>query len=121
MNTKINLTYDGVDYTLEYDRNTIKLLENAGFRYDEFMSKPMTNMDLAFTAAFIKNHRKTSSTTIDAIYAACPDKDRLIATISKMIEECYDALMSEPDKDDSKKVTWETVDSTPLKKEKSQE
>ena len=121
MNTKINLTYDGVDYTLEYDRMTIKLLEGTGFQYEEFMSKPMTNVDLAFTAAFVKNHPKTPQNTIDAIYKSCPDKDKLIATISKMINECYESLMSEPSKDDLKKVTWETVDSTPLKKEKSQE
>ena len=30
MNTKINLTYEGVSYTLEYDRMSIKMLEKAG-------------------------------------------------------------------------------------------
>lgn len=121
MNTKINLTYEGEKYTLEFDRMTIKLLEGTGFQYEEFMAKPMTNVDLAFTAAFIKNHPNTPTTTIEAIYESCPDKSKLIGTISKMINECYESLTSEPDKEQSKKVTWETVDSTPLKVEKSQE
>lgn len=121
MNTKINLTYEGETYTLEFDRMTIKLLEGTGFQYEEFMAKPMTNVDLAFTAAFVKHHPNISQTTIEAIYRSCPNKDKLIGTISKMINECYDSLLSEPDKDESKKVMWETVDSTPIKKEKSQE
>lgn len=121
MNTKINLTYNGEPYVLEFDRMTIKLLEATGFNYEDFMAKPMTNVDLAFTAAFVKNHPKTPGTIIEEIYNSCPDKAKLIGTISKMINECYESLLSEPDEEKSKKVTWETEDSTPLKVEKSQE
>ena len=117
MNTKINLTYDGQDYTLEFDRMTIKMLENVGFNYEQFMEKPMTNVELAFTGAFVKNHPKTKQDVIGAIYEACPDKGELIATLSIMINECYESLLSEGDKG---KVTWETVDLSPAKKEKSQ-
>ena len=55
MNTKIKLTYEGKEYILEFNRMSIKLLENTGFKIDEFLEKPMTNIDLAFTAAFIRN------------------------------------------------------------------
>ena len=58
MNTKINLTYKGVPYVLEYDRMSVKLLEANGFNIEEFMAKPMSNIELAFAGAFIKNHRK---------------------------------------------------------------
>jgi hypothetical protein len=117
MNTKINLTYDGQDYTLEFDRMSIKMLENIGFDYDKFMEKPMTNVELAFTGAFVKNHPKVKQEVIEAIYEACPKKDELIGTLSLMINECYESLLSEGD---SGKVTWETVDLTPKKTEKSQ-
>ena len=60
MNTKINLTYNGENYTLEYDRTTVVLLENSGFKLDEFLEKPMANIELAFAGAFMKNHRKVS-------------------------------------------------------------
>ena len=68
MNTKINLTYKGVPYTLEYDRNTVKLLEAHDFDITEFLKKPMSNVELAFSGAFIKNHRKVSQNIIDEIY-----------------------------------------------------
>ena len=58
MNTKINLTYKGETYTLEYNRTSIVLLENSGFKIDEFLEKPMSNIELAFSAAFLKNHPK---------------------------------------------------------------
>lgn len=118
MNTKIKLTYEGQEYVLEFNRMSIKMLENTGFKVDEFLAKPMTNIELAFTAAFIKNHPGVSQTTVDNIYNNCPDKNGLIATLSKMINECYESLLVEPNGDDSGKAQWEIVDSTPVKSKK---
>ena len=66
MNKQIKLTYDGVDYILEFDRMSIKMLENAGFNYSEFLDKPMTNVELAFTGAFIKNGNKMFPTCLSS-------------------------------------------------------
>lgn len=118
MNKQIKLTYDGVDYILEFDRMSIKMLESAGFDYSEFLKKPMTNVDLAFTAAFIKNHPKTQQSVIDNIYANMKDRTGLIATLSNMISDCYDSLLLDPEETEGN-VTWEIVDLTP-KKEKNQ-
>jgi len=115
MNTKINLTYDGVSYTLEYDRMTIKMLEKAGFVYEEFMDKPLTNIELAFSGAFIKNHPKIQQSTIDKIYQCCPNKQELIGALSKMINECYETLLSEPEGEQGN-ATWEVTDLSPTKK-----
>jgi hypothetical protein len=117
MNTKINLTYKGTDYTLEYDRMSVKLLENQGFSLEEFSKKPMSNIELAFTGAFIKNHRKISQTTIDEIYSKLKDKTSLIQVLSTMISECYESLMEEPDGDEGN-INWEAVGLAPTKNEK---
>ena len=116
MNTKINLTYKGVPYTLEYDRMSVKLLESSGFVLDEFLEKPMSNIELAFAAAFVKNHKKTSQTTIDEIFAGLKDKTGLITMLSKMIRETYDALLE--DGSDEGNVEWEVVDLSPKKDHK---
>ena len=78
MNTKINLTYKDVPYTLEYDRMSVKALEANGFSIEEFIKKPMSNIELAFAGAFIKNHRKTKQDVIDEIFSKCKDKTKLI-------------------------------------------
>lgn len=119
MNKYINITHDGETYKLEYNRDSIKRLENAGFKYEEFLDKPMNNVELVFTAAFIKNHPKVQQVTIDEIYNGCKDKSKLMATLNLMINDCYESLLGEPE-DDSGNTTWEMVDLTPKKKEKNQ-
>ena len=110
MNTQVKITFDGVEYVLEYNRYAVKRLEAAGFDIEEFLSKPMTNVELAFAGAFIKNHPKTNQTTIDAIFEACKDKTGLVGVLSTMIQECYDSLLSEGN------ISWEVVDLSPKKK-----
>lgn len=114
MNTKINLTYNGETYTLEYDRMSVKLLEANGFKIDEFLEKPMSNIELAFAGAFVKNHKKISQTVVDEIYSKTPDKKGLVVRLQAMISECYDSLLEEP-KDDEGNATWEVVDLSPKK------
>ena len=116
MNTKINLTYKGEPYTLEYNRNSVVLLEKAGFSLEEFTAKPMSNIELAFSGAFVKNHSKVSQTVVDEIFKSVKDKSKLIGTLYKMIRESYDSLLDEPDDgDDEGNVTWEVVDLSPTK------
>lgn len=118
MNTKINLTYKGVSYVLEYNRAIVKQLENAGLDIDDFMSKPMNNIQLAFTGAFMKNHRNISQTIIDEIFGSCPDKPALVENLTKMIRETYDALLDEPEESNEGNTSWEVVDLSPKKSQK---
>ena len=117
MNTTINLTYKGEVFTLEYDRMSVKLLENAGFVLDEFLTKPMNNIELAFAGAFLKHHKKLPQTKIDEIFAECKDKSKLVTTLSKMIQETYDSLLDEPSGDEGN-VSWEVVDLSPKMNQK---
>ena len=110
MNTKINLTYNGVDYTLEYSRMTIKMIESEGFELDKFSKQPMTMIDLAFRGAFYKNHRRVSQTLVEEIYSQSPDKEKLIDNITTMITECYNSLMSDSSEGN---VKWEVVSLSP--------
>jgi len=117
MNTKINLTYKDVPYTLEYDRMSIKTMEASGFVIDEFLNKPMSNVEIAFAGAFIKNHRKTNQATIDEIYKGCPDKKKLVTTLVTMVQETYEALFDEPE-GETGNVSWEVVDLSPKTSQK---
>lgn len=117
MNTKINLTYNGEKYTLEYNRMAIRLLEQNGFELEEFLKKPMTNIQLAFTGAFYKNHKKLNQTTIDKIYDSCKDKTNLIVALQKMIQETYESLLADG-KDNEGNVEWEVVDLSPKTSQK---
>ena len=118
MNTKINLTYKGVPYCLEYDRMGVKTLEANGFVIEEFLKKPMSNIEMVFAGAFIKNHRKIKSNLIEEIYSKCPNKSDLIETLAKMIEETYTALFDEPIDGEEGNAEWEVVDLSLKKSQK---
>lgn len=118
MNTKIELEYEGQNYTLEYDRDGIRMLESRGFAVDEFLQKPMTNIELVFQGAFLKHHPNTKLTTINDIFTECPDKGQLVSVLHKMVTDSYTSLLSEPEDDDPKKAIWKTVDLTPKKESK---
>lgn len=107
MNTKIKFTYKDVPYVLEYDRDIISTLEEAGFSAKEFANAPMKNLNLAFKGAFLKNHRKTKDSVIDEIYSNMKDKEKLISTLLTMIDECYATLFDE--EDDEGNIEWDTV------------
>lgn len=117
MNTKINLTYKDVPYVLEFDRMSIKSMESNGFVVDEFLDKPMRNIEMAFAGAFIKNHRKTNPNIIEEIYQKCPNKKQLVETLVIMIQETYEALFDEPE-GETGNATWEVVDLTPKSNQK---
>lgn len=110
-NTKIKLNYEGVDYVLEYNKAAIKVIEHNGFNINTFLEKPMSNIELAFQGAFVKNHPKTSLTTISEIFDSCPNKQELVSSLYEMISECYETLFSTKDTEEgaSKNITWETV------------
>lgn len=115
MNTTINLTWKGDKYTLEYDRSTVKILENAGFVLEEFLRKPMNNIELVFSCAFLKNHRNISQNTIDAIFDKVKDKSGLLQVLQTMIQDTYESLLDEPDDNEEGNATWEVIDLSPKK------
>lgn len=118
MNTKINLTYKNVPYCLEYDRMTVKILEKNGFEIDEFLAKPLSNIEMVFAGAFLKNHRKTKQDLIDEIFSKCKNKDQLITSLTQMIQETYESVLAEPESDDEGNASWEVVDLSPKKEQK---
>ena len=118
MNTKINLTWNGEKYVLEYNRASVRILEQSRFVLDEFLKKPMTNIELAFAGSFLANHKKVSQNTIDDIFKALPNKDQLIVQLTKMIQETYESLLEEPEEGSEGNVSWEAIDLSPKKSQK---
>lgn len=110
MSTKIEFSYKGKEYTLEYNRMAIKFMESQGFNANKFDEQPMTMVDLAFTGAFIKNHQRISQQEIEEIYTLFKNKQELNATLVKMIRETYETLFdNNEDEDDSKNIEWKIV------------
>ena len=103
---KINLTYDKKEYTLEYNRQSVKTMESQGFVLEELTAKPMTMIPLLFSGAFIKNHSGKDGVkrkVIDEIFDEIPDKTALMEALMEMYA---DTLGSLTDSKSEGNVSW---------------
>lgn len=105
MNKKIEFNYEGVDYTLEYDRKAIELMEANGLQMDAVRSKPASMISILWQGAFLKNHRKETPAKIQQIYDNIKNKSDLNAALSEMVFETYTVLLGDGE-DDSKNIDW---------------
>ena len=105
--SKITLTYKGKEYNLEYNRQSVKTMEQQGFVLDELSSKPMTMIPMLFSGAFIRNHKGMKRSLIDEIYEEINDKSGLMEALMEMYAETLSTLMD--DKEDAGNVSWALV------------
>ncbi len=93
--SKINLTYDKKEYILEYNRQSVKTMENQGFVLEELTAKPANMIPLLFAGAFIKNHSGKDGVkrkVIDEIYNEIGDKTALLEALMEMYAETLSTL-----------------------------
>ena len=105
--SKITITYDKTEYTLEYNRQSVKTMEAQGFVLDELTSKPMTMIPMLFSGAFIKNHRGLKRALIDEIFDNINDKNGLMEALMEMYAETLSALTDNGSEEGN--ATWARV------------
>ena len=104
--SKIVLTHEKKEYVLEYNRQSVKMMEGQGFVLDEIASKPMTMIPLLFQGAFIKNCKGLKRALIDEIYDGIGDKTGLMEALMEMYAETLSTLT---DNTGEGNVTWAMV------------
>ena len=90
--SKIVLTHENKEYELEFNRQSVKMMESQGFVLDELTSKPMTMIPLLFSGAFIKNCKGTKRAVIDEIFDGINDKTGLMQALMEMYAETLSTL-----------------------------
>jgi len=102
---QINFTFEGVDYTLEYTKGSVKKMAENGFVFSKIEENPTMIQDL-FAGAFISKHRMVKSDVINKIYSHMPQKEELLKALTEMYFEPINALYEEPE-DAGKNINWE--------------
>lgn len=91
--SKINLTYKKVEYTLEFNRQSVKEMERQGFVAEDLQKQPANMFPLLFEGAFIKNHRGIKRKLIDEIFDEIPNRLDLIGALAEMYAETMTSLL----------------------------
>lgn len=105
--SKINLTHNKTEYVLEYNRQSVKTMENQGFVLEDLTKKPVNMIPLLFSGAFIKNHRGVKRSVVDDIFDNIADKSGLMEALMEMYAETLSALTESNDGEGN--VTWARV------------
>ena len=108
--SKITITYGKAEYTLEYNRQSVKTMEAQGFVLDELTSKPMTMIPMLFAGAFIKNHSGKDGVkrkVIDEIFDNIADKNGLMEVLMEMYADTLSTLTDSNDGEGN--ATWARV------------
>lgn len=94
MKIELEVNVNGVDenYTLQYTRDAIKVMESKGFDFNNLDAKFTTNADLMLEGA-LKMHHGTMNATVrrqvmDAIY----DQYDAVELYAQLVEMCMDSI-----------------------------
>lgn len=101
----ITITYENRTYTLEYTRDTVRVMEASGFIADELFVKPMLRMPELFYGAFAANHRGLKRNLTDKIWDSLPKRDELVVALVEMYRDTVATLTSEKEEQEGN-ATW---------------
>lgn len=97
---------EGKVYTLEYTRQTVKMMERQGFVPEKVSEQPMTYLPTLFAGAFMAHHRNIKPEEIEKIYSRLPNKHDLIGRLVEMYNDPIMTLLDEPDEDAEGNMSW---------------
>lgn len=94
---QVTFSYNGKDYILEFNRNTVRQMESEGFIANDIENKPMTVLPALFAGAFLAHHRFEKRAVINEIYGKMTDKADLIDRLGTMYNDTITSLLDEPE------------------------
>lgn len=106
MAKQIVISYNGNDYTLEFNRKIVRRMEENGFKIDT--DRPATMITELFKGAFLMHHRRIDQNLVEEIWNAQKKKDELLAILVQMYAEPIASLMDE-DEGEDENPTWKVV------------
>lgn len=102
----ITFTYEDREYTLEYTRKSVEMMERQGFLVADIETKPMTVLPAMFAGAFLTHHRFVKKEVIDEIFSKIKNKAEFIQKLAEMYNEPISSLMDEPDEKEEGNLEW---------------
>lgn len=95
MAKQLTFTDNGVDYTLEFTRNTVRRMERNGFDASAAEKSPMTAVYDLFVGAFQANHRNVDSRKLDDMFNRIGDIGAWAEDLLEMYKEPFETLADE--------------------------
>lgn len=92
MAKQLTFTYQDVDYTLEFNRATVRRMERNGFDASAAEASPMSAIYDLFAGAFQAHHRNVDSKKITDIFNHIGDIGEWAEDLLEMYKEPFETL-----------------------------
>ena len=106
---QITINYNNAQYTLEYNRAVVILMERQGFNINELESKAVLNTSLLVRYAFFLHHRKLAEDKIFEIFDSISNRDGFVEKLIDMCSDTYVSMLNDPEDDGGEtegNATW---------------
>lgn len=91
----IKMTYNNKDYTLSFNRATVRQLEAQGFETGKVMEQPTTMIPMLFHGAFARYHKGMKRNLSDEIYDNISNKSDLLQALLEMYSDTLNDLIGD--------------------------
>lgn len=109
MATQINFTYDGTEYTLEFNRDSVKTLEKKyDFSVNDLSRYQFSGIPDLFYCAFLMHHGNVKRSVTDEIWDSIAEKEELLGVLGEMYLGAINSL-SGGDEVKGKAIPWKKV------------
>ena len=103
----LTIKYNDSEYTLEFTRKSIEILEKRGFKITDIQDKPVSTLPMLFAGAFIAHHKFAKPELIEEIFSKLKNKEELLGKLAEMYSGPILAMMDEPEESEGN-LDWET-------------
>lgn len=100
---KCSITIKDKEYTIQMNRESVTWLESAGFNLSDFDKKPLTCIELLWTAGFIMNHSEVNHNLALKLMESFAEEGGDVSEVAKFIIEEYQSFINALSVTNSKK------------------
>ena len=100
---KCSITIKDKDYTIQLNRDSVTWLEGAGFAVEDFYKKPLTSVELLWTAGFIMNHTDVNPNLALKLMDSYKEEGGDVAEVARFVLDEYQSFINALSVTNSKK------------------
>ena len=91
---KCSITIKDKEYNIQLNRESIVWLENSGFNVADFERKPLTAVELLWTAGFKMNHSDVNPTLALKLMDSYQEEGGDVTEIARFVLDEYQSFMN---------------------------
>lgn len=106
--SQIKFTYEGTEYIMEFDRDTVAQVEKAfDISISDVRDGKVSAFYGLFYGSFWKHHPNIKQQTVENFMKLMPDKQAMFRNLAMMYGNCVNTLLDEPEEGNA--ISWEAM------------